>query len=640
MGALPTPESSLSYWGSIKGALGLFGDTNKAQGIDENSQIIPADEYESSLADDKIIELVGTWKRDYETYYTDISKTQDLAYDYWIGRHRVEDGVRTGGGPLVDNVMFEAIETFLPMATRANPDPLVTADPSTEGQALAKDLKNALVHEADTQKLRRKMAKACRHWLINRIGVAKIAWDVKTQSIKTEIVNGKRMVFDKDGHVDEGGRFIGEYIGEKKMLPAESLAELFPKKKEYILERGQQKKGTKLEFYEWWYHGTDNFFTLDEEVLGKFKNPHWNYDGAEVVADPETGAETQDPIQGTNHFKEPQAPYVFLAMFNTGLRPHDDTSLILQNVPLQDVVNRRWNQLDQNIEGMNNGMAVDGNAFTEEQASQAAAAARRGVAFRVPGKAGQQVDVRAAVMRLPAPPLPRDVPENLNDAREQVRNLFGTSGSTPSAAQQEDTVRGKVLVAQQDTSRIGGGITEQLEQFADSIYNWWVQMMVVYWSEEHFVSAAGEQGGMELASLINTRFMLVRTLDITVKEGSLIPRNPLAQRNEAMDLWGAGAIDPVNFFKALDEPDPVNAAKQLMLWQMFQKGQVPPTAYLPSFDMSVMPPPVPMETPGIGGPAVNDLDNSPTLPPQQDSPASPEAVSQEQSQLLQAAGPA
>lgn len=640
MSLATNPESSSGIMGAIKGALGLFSDTNKAQGVDEIAAPLPIDEYESTLKDEKIIELVSHWKKDYAVYYDPISKSQTLAFDYWIGKHRMDEAdtsqTSSYGNTPTDNLIFEAVETFLPIATRANPDPLVTADPSEIGQSMAKSVKSALVYEADNQKLRRKLAKLTRQWALNRLGVAKICWDSRTKSIKTEIINPRRVIFDKDGYIDEGGNFVGEYVGEKKKAIAEDLITMFPKKKALITIKAQGKMGTKLEYYEWWYKGVENFFTLDDSVLGKYKNPNWNYNGEFEEKDPETGEIVVSEVQGTNHHKEPKSPYVFLSIFSSGLHPHDDTSLILQNITIQDLVNRRWRQIDKNTEGMNNGMVVSGTSFTEEQASQAASALRRGVAIRVPSG-----NVDTAIKRLPAPSLPKDVYQTLVDARNELRGVFGTSGSTPEAMENQDTVRGKILVSQQDSSRIGGGITEQLEQVADTIYNWWVQMMFVYYDEEHFVLSAGIDGGSELITLKNTSFPLLKSLNVTVKEGSLIPKDPLTQRNEAIDLWSANAIDPLNFYKKLDFPDPAQATQQLILWQLFQRDAIPPQAYLPSFQIPGAPQApqgVPGAVPpqqGTGGPAVSPP--PPSQPPEGMAPQPPQsqpAVQAQSQQLL------
>ena len=275
---------------------------------------------------------------------------------------------------------------------------------------------------------------------------------------------------------------------------------------------------------------------------------------------------------------------------------------------------------------MNEGLVVSGQSFTEEQAAQASSALRRGMSIRVPN--GKVTD---AVMRLPGQNLPGDVFNSLQDARGELRGIFGTSGSTPEGVQQEKSVRGKIMVSQQDSSRIGGGITEQLEQVADSVYGWVVQMMFVYYDEEHFVTDSGQVGSAERIGLKNVDLALLNTLNVTVKEGSLIPKDPLTQRNEAIDLWSAGAIDPLSFYKKLDFPDPVQATRQLILWQMVQKGAVPPEAYLPNFNQGQVPLTPPQ---GVGGPAVNPLPegaNAGIQPPQL---GSQEAVQAQSQQLL------
>lgn len=627
-----SPQSSEGIMGAIKGVMNLFSSVNKEGGMSEGSNPTPTNEYESTLDDTDILKLTSQRKRDYSVYYTPIEKSQALAFGYWVGAQKSEEfNVSDTLGnrkDLVDNLIFEAVETFLPIATRANPDPLVTADPSEIGQKIAHDIKCALVDWADNAKLRRKLARATRNWTWGRIGVVKIYWDVFTKSIKIDVINPKRMIFDKDGYIDEGGIFVGEYEGEKKKASAEKLCEMFPAKTKEIMEKAKGKKGTKLEYYEWWDKGKDLYFTMDDNlVLGKFKNPNWNYDGNIKEIDPETLSEVEIEVQGTNHLKERTSPYRYLSIFSTGLQPHDETSLILQNISLQDEVNTTGRQIAKNVSGMNNGMVVSGKAFTEDQAAQAASALRRGVAIRVPNG-----DVREAVQRFPAPALPSDVFNHLNDMRGEIKNIFGTSGSTPQGLKGTETVRGKVLVNQMDSSRIGGGITEQLEQLADSIYNLVVQFMFVYYDEEHFITTAGQVAGTELITLKNADFPLLKTLSITVKEGSLVPKDPLTQRNEAVDLWSQGAIDPLSLYKKLDFPDPVQATQQLILWQMLQKGQIQPQMYLPTFQIEGMQAPLGQPV-GVGGAPVNaptGQDTGVTPPPE----GSQDAVGQESKQLL------
>ena len=73
-----------------------------------------------------------------------------------------------------------------------------------------------------------------------------------------------------------------------------------------------------LEYIEWWYKGTDLFYTIDDSLLGKFKNPNWNYDGKVTQTDPDTGEDIDVEVQGVNHLDELTAPYRFLSIFSTG----------------------------------------------------------------------------------------------------------------------------------------------------------------------------------------------------------------------------------------------------------------------------------------------------------------------------------
>lgn len=635
------PPIAQAPYNAVKQAQSLFADVNKAHRSLGNNGDLPMDEYESSMKEEEILSLTDQWKQAYSAYYRDIERTQEIAYNYWIGKQMSDTQDAIEGRLLVDNLMFQAFETFLPIATRSNPDPVVSTDSSPEGQKLSYDMKNMLVFQADKQKLRMVLKHMTRDWGLNRIGVAKVEWDVKDNDIRTVPVKAKNMIFDRDGYVGKGGLFHGEYLGEKLRLSASKLIEMFPKKSTAIRLKSNDKMATKLDIIMWWYKGTDVFFTLDKDiVLGKFKNPNWNYDGEIKRLDPNTGLEISEPIRGRNHMSKPLAPYVFLTVFNTRVQPHDDTSLILQNISIQDLINKRMRQIDKNVESQNNGIVVS-EVFTSEQASMAASALRKGGAIRVP--AG---DVTKAFMRDSAPALPGDVYQNLNDARTQLQNIFGTSGSNPQGVSSEDTARGKILTNQLDSSRIGGGVTEHIEGAADSIYNFWVQFMYVYYDEPHYASAIGIQGAQEVIQLHNQD--LNRTIMVTVKDGSLIPKDPLTERNEAVDLWSANAIDPITLYTKLDFPDPYNAAKQLLLWQLIAKGGLPPQVMFPDFPQPSMPvipgaqgglpgqPQIPSSGGGTGGPAVN----SPN-PPQgmiQNPPPpleSPQAVQDQGRQLLQ-----
>jgi len=170
-------------------------------------------------------------------------------------------------------------------------------------------------------------------------------------------------------------------------------------------------------------------------------------------------------VEGKNHFEIKKKPYVFLSVFNLQKHPYDDTGIINQVLSLQDSVNKRKRQIDKNIDGVNGGFVVSGDAFSKEQAAEVADTIRDGGTLYVPSG-----DVNNAYKKEMSTPLPQQVYTELQDSRNELRGIFGVSGSNPQGIKNEDTVRGKLIIRGQDADR-GSLISEYIEQMVDSVFN-------------------------------------------------------------------------------------------------------------------------------------------------------------------------
>ena len=561
---------------SVRGVLGLFSPLNKGlkKPDEDDSEVSMIPEFESSMSNEEIESLTARWVSDYDAYAKDIKAQQKDNIDYWAGKHY--NDLQTAGTkrPLTDNLIFEAVETFLPIATRATPEANVAMANGQQGK-LSKTLAPILNYKGGETMLRMKLKSVTRDWILYKIGALKVVWDSSKEDFDVKKILPARLILDPNAEIDVDGTYFGEYLGEKKRITASKLARMFPASKTRIAEVCQGNWGTKITYTEWWTN-LDVFFTLDRHVLGKYKNPHWNYDGEVERVNPETGKNQKEFVQGKNHFTSPQIPYLFLSIFNLGKQPHDETSLIYQNIPLQDTINKRYQQIDRNVESQNNGIVLSGKYFTKEQAAEAATQLSRGNPLWVP-----EGDIRASYQRDQAPALSPDVFNHLRDARNELRNIFGTSGSSPEGTKQQESVRGKILINQLDSSRIGGGVTEYIEMLSQNVYNWFVQMMYVYYTDEKTFPVGNDRDKQEMITIINTDFEM--PVYVTVKSGSLVPKDPLTQRNEAMDLWSAQGIDPISFFEKMDFPNPYESAKDLLVWRMISAGQLPPQAMFPDF---------------------------------------------------------
>lgn len=541
----------------LDGFFSLNKDVNKLNGIEEDTVGALLPELTLSMSDEELIELKRDWTKQWGEYEPIISKLQNANEQYWLGNQAEMD---VDGKQTVDNLIFESLETFLPIATRPKADPLVESDNTEEGNALADKVRKMITHTADRVQYNIQLKQVARYWALYMLGVMKVGWSMKENDITCRAIRPQKLILDPTATI-EMGEYTGYYIGEMLEGSASDLVLRFPNKKQYITDKVKAKMGTKVQYIMW---TTDDyiFWTMDDEVLGKNKNPHWNYDTEQEQESMDEFGQTQVnkvPIKANNHFKNPKKPYVFLSIFNLGKRPFDDTNLVQQNIGLQDLVNKRLIQIDKNADNANGGLAVSGDAFTEQQAAKAAKAKRKGGVIWVPTG-----PVNNAVVELTGSTLPSFVYESLIDYRNEIRNIFGTRGSTPQGTIGEDTVGGKQIIRGQDTDRIGGGISTYLEQFSDQVYNWFVQLMYVYYDEPHSASVLGQERAKEYISLVNSEF--TSDLSIGVKEGSMIPHDPASQRGEAMELWTQNGIDPITFFDRLEFPNPRESAKNLYLW--------------------------------------------------------------------------
>lgn len=539
---------------SLAGFDSLSKKINKVQGDGQDttkegviSAILP--ELELPLSDEEIIKVTKKWKQEWEgsTQRNDWLQQCEENENYWLGKQFGKAG-DDEKRPIVDNLIFEALESFLPQATRRNPEPIVEIDSEEDLDIQFSDrIKDRLASLADRIKLRLKIKKVTRNWAIKMLGVGKIGWSSDEDDIAFKVINPKKLILDPEGTVDEDG-YHGRFLGEPRKLVASILEKLAPKKASFIKELVKDEMGTEVQFTEW--HTPEYMcWTLNDEVLLKTKNPNWNYDSEEEKVDMDDyGVETASvvPIKGINHFSTPKMPYIFLSIFNIENRPADDTSLIGQNLANQDLINKRNKQIDRNADNQNGGMVVsqERSGLTKEQAKEVTEALRRGGTVVIP--TGSPKD---AVDRFTGNNLPSDVFQQLGDMRNRMRDIFGVRGSTPAGVANEDTVRGKIINRGLDTDRIGGGVTEYLEQFADDFYNHAVQMMYVHYPEIQQLFATYQPP----------------KLTVSVKEGSLLPKDSTTLANQAIELSVAGKMSLIDLYERLEYPNPEELAANVWL---------------------------------------------------------------------------
>lgn len=552
---------------NIQGATNLVGsDTNKlreSEGVEEGVEGEPEDTLSLDMSDEELLVLRDEWEAKDGTYSPSIRPRQNKNRTYYKGLQRASTGDSTK--VISSNYLFSATETFIPEALSNNPEPVVFSDNTDEGKQASNDLKTMLQYHANELRLRRKLGIMIRQWGIYFFGVIKYGWDSKKGDISLEIRKPKNFVFDPDGYVNEYGDYIGSFLGEKVETSAKKLVEKFPKSKDYITQKVAEKMGTIVTYTEWW---TDeySFSTFYDQVLDKHKNEFFNYLGEE-------NALSATPT--INHFAIPKMPYTFLEVFSIQEEPVDTTNLIEQNISNQDKISDRDEQISKNLSSGNNAVALSGQAFTEETASQAVQSFFEEGFILVPNG-----DTEKGIKRIPASPLPSGILQAQENDKNSLKDIYGVSGLTPQPQNEDTTARGMILNQAHDSSRIGGGVGDSLEQVADNVFNWLAQLYCVFYDIKHYAAIMGNGRAVEYVGL--SQKDMARKFVISVSPNSMQPKDEISEMNQALELWNNKALDPISLFKKLNDPDPVNTAKQVAMWitnpQLYMQTYFPEVA--------------------------------------------------------------
>lgn len=554
----------------IAGVRALFAPTNKGTQRDQGenlqgpiSDLLP--ELELEMSDEALLQLAKDWTAAWDGSKKELEWKQEMVEKYWLGVQGTTQDLSdtTTRKPTADNLIYEALETFIPKATARNPEPEVSGDGTQMGNVVADLTAKMLNHVASLPHVRLKMSlrEAARHNQIYFLGAIKTGWSATDEDVCAEVVRPQRLILDPDATV-KNARYDGSFLGIHCECTASDLVARFPDSKEEITEAADGKMGTKMGYVEWWSAGETPavFWTMGTLVLGKMRNPNFNYPEPQTQTD-EFGNETEVMTGGRNYFRRPEIPVTLLITSNLGKKPFDVTNGLFQCLSMQDVVSKRWKQIDRNADNANNGIIASLDYFEEGQAAQAASALRNGdVMLQPKGKAGE------GIIRDSGTPLPGFIYDNLIDARARILSVYGVSGSIPAALQKDKTVRGKMITRAADDDRIGGGFGEHLELFAARIFEQLLQLMYVYYDEPKVASVVGKENAREYFALSASDLSAV-SLTVNVTEGSMMPKDPMSRRQEALDLWAQKGIDPVSLYEALDAPNPRERAKMLFLWQ-------------------------------------------------------------------------
>ena len=511
--------------------------------------------------DEDIVVVCDAWIKESQTYHDKMLTDQKKSYQYYIGNQTDVDLVPPYLSPVVENRIFEGVETLVPICTVSAHEFLVAPaldEPKSKDKATA--LQKVLADKYEKLGMRKKLADATRHILINKFGVLKWCWDYEKDDVDVKLINPKLILIPKkrcDPHelpykIEIQGYSRQELEDEFDVDPED----FGPAQKIDTDEKEEKKK--EYQVLEIWTKDTV-VWKLGDQILKKEQNPYYDFAGTERRVYNAKGKKIKE-TRFYNHLDSSQDPYVFVAPFNVGDGPVADRSLVEIAMPMQDAINIEKRAIENNMKQMGNSrVLIDSDAMTEEEAGEITN--EPGLAIR-----GKGIASEGKIKFEPGTPIPNAHFSNLQHSEMVFDNIFGVHSATRGQANSK-TLGQDILGRQQDFSRIDS-LTRELNNAVYRIANGLVQLMKMFYTEKHTVKVLGEEDSFKLYSL--TRDEIEDHIEIIVKSGSSLPMDEVSLRTEAVQLWQLGAISPITMFERLKFANPAKELERLVMWKQGQ----------------------------------------------------------------------
>lgn len=536
----------------------------------EGQQTQDLDVLSLGMSDEEIAKAVGNRVKQSENYWNEkltLDKIRTNVDSFYLNNYYSQDDLYDFQVEYKDNRLFVAIETLVALAISKPPQPIVMQSYDTDASyELAQNLQKALLCKYEDLYLKGKFQMIARHLLMGyRLGVMKVRWDdtigvlqddgTRFGDLAVDVVRPQRIV------LDAGAQYIGDVplIAEYRSSSLEELCEKYPDKKDEIMTASGKKRGqlTSREGHVELHFTTFKENKQTEAIVWKYKDvildstktPFWNYD--------ETYTDATGRTRQANFLPKPTKPYVLFNFTNLGRWVIDDTSLMDQAIPLQKIANKIGRQIVENAEQANSGTIWNSLMVDPDDVS------------KLLGDPGEKVvakgDVTKAAARLPYNELAQYVRDERMDARNEIDNLFSTHGASRGETTGSKTLGQDVMSQRGDAARINV-LATSIEDGGDRLYKFETQVFKVFYDIPQLFRYSTEDS-VSPQFFGFSRDQIEDNVGIRVKTGSVIPEDPIAQKQETMEM--APLLDPFNLAKGLNKPNPKEWAKQNLMYKLF-----------------------------------------------------------------------
>lgn len=451
--------------------------------------------------------------------------------------------------------------------------------------------------------------KGLRNLYFSRLIVLKPFWNSKINDFDVKAIDPRKVRFSKNATKEEDSEFAIEEIEDL----LSSVLKRFPAKSEEILkEQGYETEedvlvnNPSVKYKEAWCWDYV-IFKMGNTILGKIKNPYWDWDGILITQEEElllqnaagpeerrtvlSSVREQQPVRVAakaqydaakklsaetgeevmlenaeevrttsaylfNHFDHPRKPYIFATILNNENSPIGQTDMIGQAAPLQEDVDETKRDIAENRRLVNGILKVDSTVMSLADAQK--------LRFETGGIVWGK-GVAAGVTRETGPALPAFVNESMLDSRREIDNIMAASSAFKGQREGQETRGGRLALIDQSFLLLNE-LTQVVDYVNYELFNWFFQLAKTRYTEHHYAKTMGHNVAVELITLMQDDFE--DGTEVRVISGKSLPEDRQFKYEQAQKDMELKLISPVDYFEIAGYDSPLEKAKNRVVYDM------------------------------------------------------------------------
>lgn len=456
--------------------------------------------------------------------------------------------------------------------------------------------------------------KGLRNLYFGRLIVLKPFWDPKINDFNARALNPKNVRIPKNSTKEQDSEFIIEEITDNLL----AVIKRFPSKQDDLLKQYGYStldevliNNPEVKYKEAWIRDYV-VFKLNSIILGKIKNPYWDWDGLLITREEGEAIEAAPnqesrrnvfanirndqanrapqiplaaPVQNGNaptpapvpeaweqreaadgmdsydayyfnHFDMPRKPYIIATIFNNENSPIGQTDMIEQAIPLQQDIDKTKRDIAENAELVNGTIKVDSTVMDKADAQRL----RYETSGVIWGKG-----VVAGVQRETGEPLPNFVVENMIDSRREIDEIMAASSAFKGVREGQETKGGRLGLIEQSFLRLNE-LVQVVDYVNYELFNWFYQLAKVRYTEHHYAKTLGHDKALEIITLIQDDFE--NGSEVRVIGGKTLPEDRQFKYEQAQTDVKDGVLSPVDYFEVAGYDSPAEKAKNRVTYDL------------------------------------------------------------------------